>query len=93
MDESFKVQYLASLNNVNRKFSKLQTVATTFNLLILLLGFVCVAAGYVISNIPREQLVEILGGTPSISIERPAPPPSLKKTMTAFSKTFIGLLG
>lgn len=93
MDESFEVQYLASLNNVNRKRSKLESVATTFNLLILLLGFACVAAGYVVSKIPREQLVEILGGTPSTTIERPAPPPSLKKSVSAVSKTLIGLLG
>jgi hypothetical protein len=90
MDNSFEVQYLSSLSNVSRRRSSAGGVVTALNLFILILGFTCVAIGYVLNNTSREQIEELLGGDRS-AIERPLP--SVKKSVSAVSKTLLGLLG
>lgn len=64
---------------------------STFNALILMLGFACVAIGYVLSNVPPERLATIFGSE-SISIERPTPGVSFEKSVSKISKTLLELV-
>lgn len=91
MERSFEVQHLESLRNVQRKSPRLDGLASTFNVLILMLGFTCIAIGYLLSNVSREQLAEWLG-QPKPSIERPASPTSVEKSVSRISKTWIELV-
>jgi hypothetical protein len=91
MEVAFEAQYVASLENVNRKPTRRDSILSTLNVLILMLGFAAVAAGYVISNMPRERLAELFGAG-SVSIERHQSVASLEKSATKISKTLLDLL-
>lgn len=91
MGETYEVQHLSSLDNVNRKRRRRDGTLSALNLLILLLGFACVAVGYVISNMPRERLATMLGSG-SVSIERQAPAISLERSARKISKSLLDLV-
>lgn len=91
MNRAFEVQRLESLHNVPRKPPKLHGLASTLNVLILMLGFACIAIGYLLSNMSREQLAGWIG-QPKTSIERPASSTSVGKSVSRISKTWIELL-
>jgi hypothetical protein len=92
MNRAYEVQHLESLESVRHRPSAFEGLASTINVLILMLGFTCIAAGYVLSNTPPEQLAEWLG-RPRQAVEHAVPPPSVGELVSRVSQTWLDLLG